>query len=251
MMRHQAIGGQLLECECLGHSLFYCSPLSEPGKMARGGVPICFPQFGTLGSLPKHGYARHQSWTLLEDGPHKFSYALDIRPGEWSDWPYKAKVEITHERTVSGLVMTLSVKNIDNVPFSFTAGIHPYFQLGSLVGSSLHGLEGLKCKNLFDAEQKQKESNSHTFNESAFETCFEGPVPLQVQEKGRVLFTLKSSGFTHWMAWNPGKDGALLLHDLPEGDWNKFLCIEPILAEPYVLQAKEDFVGALEILVNQ
>ena len=47
-----------------GREQLYLSPAAEyvEGRPIRGGIPICFPQFDLLGSLPKHGFARTISW---------------------------------------------------------------------------------------------------------------------------------------------------------------------------------------------
>lgn len=39
------------------------------------------------------------------------------------------------------------------------------------------------------------------------------------------------------MVWNPGRAGASKISDLPDEDWDKFICIEPIvLAKPILLE---------------
>src|SRR5512135_3163573 len=44
----------------------YLSPMAEfrPGVSIRGGIPVCFPQFSSMGLLPKHGFARTSFWSL-------------------------------------------------------------------------------------------------------------------------------------------------------------------------------------------
>ena len=54
------------------------------------------------------------------------------------------------------------------------------------------------------------------------------------------------TGFDQWMVWNPGASGAQALSDLPNEDWQKFVCIEPVRVDrPCVLQPGEVFEGTL------
>lgn len=38
--------------------------LFQPPKAIRGGVPVCFPQFGALGPLGQHGFARNTEFEV-------------------------------------------------------------------------------------------------------------------------------------------------------------------------------------------
>lgn len=251
MMRFQAVGGQLLEAEVNGRSLFYISPLSVSGKTARGGLPVCFPQFNMLGNLPKHGYARHEEWRLAFSGPNEVGYELCIEPNTWPAWPYKAKVSISYQCTKSGISVCFKVFNLGDIPFPFTAGLHPYFKLNNLLEASVIGLEGSSCLNVYDAEQTRFENEKLVFDQRPFETCFRGTPSLVLSEYGKSKLQLESTGFTHWMIWNPGEHGALTLNDLPDEDWQQFICIEPILGEQTILNPGEAFTGTLEITTEE
>jgi glucose-6-phosphate 1-epimerase len=53
------------------------------------------------------------------------------------------------------------------------------------------------------------------------------------------------------MVWNPGREGATRISDLPDEDWDKFICIEPIvLSEPKTLLPGDAFNGAMEFSVG-
>ncbi|CAN8325702.1 unnamed protein product [Cochlearia groenlandica] len=65
-------GGQVLSWKTdKGDELLFTSAKAnlKPPHPVRGGIPICFPQFGTRGSLEQHGFARNKMWLVEKDPP--------------------------------------------------------------------------------------------------------------------------------------------------------------------------------------
>jgi glucose-6-phosphate 1-epimerase len=50
------------------NTIFFQAIFKSPGAI-RGGIPICFPQFGTHGNLEKHGFARNRLWSIDDNPP--------------------------------------------------------------------------------------------------------------------------------------------------------------------------------------
>ena len=76
----------------------------KPPKAIRGGVPVCFPQFGKLGPLGQHGFARNT--TFNKDGASDDSVTLSLTPtqqqlGEagWAH-PFKLTIKVRSSNTV-------------------------------------------------------------------------------------------------------------------------------------------------------
>lgn len=60
---------------------------------------------------------------------------------------------------------------------------------------------------------------------------------------------LQATGFSEWMIWNPGQVGASQISDLPDHDWQNFVCVEPVFAsKPAVLAKGERFEGTLKAM---
>ncbi|KAH0696735.1 hypothetical protein KY289_014217 [Solanum tuberosum] len=67
--REELLFRTLFSNYCPDYGFLHClvDPVEAP-KAFRGGIPISFPQFGTFGSLERHGFARNRVW-LLDDSP--------------------------------------------------------------------------------------------------------------------------------------------------------------------------------------
>src|SRR2546423_9779842 len=102
-----------------------------PDVAIRGGVPIIFPQFGRMGPLPKHGFARVSEWEIVRGGRTRKGQGearlrLTTSAKSRALWPHAFSA--TFVVTVGGmsLSLALSVLNDDTSPFEFTAALHTY-----------------------------------------------------------------------------------------------------------------------------
>jgi glucose-6-phosphate 1-epimerase len=115
-----------------------------PGIAIRGGIPVVFPQFGALGELPKHGFARDRAWRRLEpprshNASMGFATTIESEPG----WPHRAGLQMSATARGDRLAVTLQVTNVGAEPFMFTAALHAYLAVGSTADTVIEGLSGL------------------------------------------------------------------------------------------------------------
>jgi glucose-6-phosphate 1-epimerase len=60
----------------------------DGAKPIRGGIPVVFPQFGTQGPLPQHGFARNSVWTLDRVGDGVVELSLSDSEATRAVWPH-------------------------------------------------------------------------------------------------------------------------------------------------------------------
>lgn len=222
-------------------------PINEFGKTYRGGVPVIFPQFANNGNLKKHGFVRDIEWDLIyevQDEEQVFiEYDCNIKAEDYPEWPYNAKLSLFCEMAYNVIAIKLIIVNIDNKPFEFTGGLHPYFAISSREYLNINGLGVVKFKDTFP-------TIFYNLNGSSLiERLYESNKPVKFFN-GDNWITLKSTGFDNWMIWNPGQEGASSINDLPNEDYSKFICIEPIINTPKRLAPGELFIGELQIILD-
>jgi glucose-6-phosphate 1-epimerase len=122
-------------------------------KAIRGGIPLCFPQFGGRGSLPSHGFFRNVDWQLVSsntDGA-SCSVILSLHSSESTLklWPHD--FEATCSVTLSGcgqlaagadsstgsLTVAVSIRNLSGSSMSVTGALHSYFRVGAIERTSV------------------------------------------------------------------------------------------------------------------
>jgi glucose-6-phosphate 1-epimerase len=72
------LGCTITSWKYLNVEQLFQSKTIKPNKLARGGIPIVFPQFGP-GVLPQHGFARLSIWTLVDECINKDLVTLKFR----------------------------------------------------------------------------------------------------------------------------------------------------------------------------
>ena len=248
---HESKGAQVLHAALeSGLELLYLSPLVDvyPDNPIRGGIPLMFPQFGDSGPLRKHGFVRDLQWNLVaetQDTDSKnLSYVLDVKATTFPEWPFDAALRFDVRLSLQTLTIGLSVQNTGAKAFTFTGGFHPYFAISSRKNILLNGLDELPFRDSFPGD-------------NAYELNADGLVERQYVGNAEIRFyngsnwlKITASGFDSWMVWNPGTAGAKKISDLPDDDWDQFICIEPIiLAEPKTLLPGDAFNGEMVVSV--
>ena len=201
-----------------------------PGVSIRGGVPICFPQFGSMGALPQHGFARVVPWTMIESSnDDNVAYAL-LRLVE-SDttralWPHGFAAEMRVEVTANQLEMTLTITNTDNSPFSFTCALHPYFRTEDAYSCSVSGLGGSICRDGLSGAVDYAVVADKLSIDGALDRIYfdvQGDVVISTPQH---RLRIEREGFPDVVVWNPGKEGVDRREDFYEGDERRMLCVE-------------------------
>jgi glucose-6-phosphate 1-epimerase len=239
-----------------GDERLFLSQKSEfrPGAAIRGGVPVIFPQFGSLGTLPKHGFARTLPWELTSlGGDHRLSTAeFSLADSETTRllWPYLFQVKLKVSVGGTRLRLDFSVVNTGSEPFSFTAALHTYLQIENNLYTVIDGLHGLRFHDTVNrpapadwVEMTQTEPWVN-FPGEVDRVYYDVPGPLSVVEPGRIT-NIYAVGFPDAVIWNPGPEKAARLADLEPDGYRRMICVEAAIASASVtLDPGEAWHGA-------
>nr|KJB41274.1 hypothetical protein B456_007G105200 [Gossypium raimondii] len=160
-----------------GEELLFTSSkaIFKPPKAVRGGIPICFPQFGNCGSLEQHGFARNKIWTIDENPPplspndsHAKSFIdLLLKPSEedLKCWPHSFEFRLRVSLAADGSLALISrIRNVNGKPFSFSFAYHTYLSVSDISEVRIEGLETLDyLDNLCQKERFTEQGDAITF----------------------------------------------------------------------------------------
>ena len=206
------------------------------GVSARGGIPICFPQFGPFGALPQHGFARNTRWRVsdrarLEQGEARLllteqDIAASRPEAERAAWPHAFAAELKVQVDASALAVTLAVTNTGAHPLTFTAALHPYFAVRDAFATTVHGLSGLTYRDaLLDGAECLESADSLAITGPLDRIYYGAPDVLELREPHRTL-RIEKSGFADAVVWNPGAAITASKRDFASGDERGMLCVE-------------------------
>lgn len=242
-------GGQLCSWRSPdGNEQLYTSPNADfSGRTAiRGGIPVIFPQFGTCGPLPRHGFARLQRWKLLSSGKDKEGCGF-LRAGfaHRADALFGHDCELTLDVSFGGdrLEVALSARNLSQQEFAFTAALHSYLA-AELMSTEVLGLEA--CAYQDSAQQDRTcppQGTPLRFGAEVDRIYRDVPGPLTLRDSRRCL-AIGQQGFPDVVVWNPGPERGPELKDLPPLGWRRFVCVEAALVgTPQVLRPGSSWRG--------
>lgn len=208
-----------------GHAVF------AERTAVRGGVPICFPWFGSGRSgdrFPAHGFARITTWRRIEavesggtvQVVHELDQSLASAPS--FDVPYRATSTVT---AGSEFVLELMVENTGSGAFTFEAALHTYLAVGDVRQVRIEGLDGARFHDkVLEAESVQRGPITVT---GEVDRVYDSEATVEVRDPilGRVIRVAKS-GSSSTIVWNPWVDKARRLKDFGDDEWQGMVCIE-------------------------
>jgi glucose-6-phosphate 1-epimerase len=208
------------------------------GKAIRGGVPICFPWFGTRSEGkpgPSHGFARIEEWELAfaalvpSQSGDRIHLTFALGPSELS-----RSLGFDHFRAVyeviagSELTLRLTVANLATDPMYFEEALHAYFTVGDVRQATLTGLESALFRDKTDnMREKTGPDGPLSFNGETDRVYRGNTAPLTIHDPSlkRTIAIVKTNSATT-VVWNPWSELAARLPDLDDNAWPGFLCVE-------------------------
>jgi glucose-6-phosphate 1-epimerase len=226
----------------------------QPGAAIRGGVPVIFPQFGGLGTLPKHGFARTLPWDLTSLGGNQDSvtaeFCLTDTETTREIWPHPFLARMRVSVGGLRLRLELTVANTGNESFSFTAALHTYLRVDDILTVCIEGLHGLRYH---DTVNRPTPADWVEMVQTDPEVIFLGEIdrvyhevstPLKVYTSDRIT-SVTTQGFPDAVIWNPGPERSARLVDLEPDGYRHMVCVEAAIAGTAVtLQPAETWQGA-------
>ncbi|XP_031128616.1 putative glucose-6-phosphate 1-epimerase [Ipomoea triloba] len=232
-------------------------------KAVRGGISICFPQFGNGGSLEHHGFARNKLWTIEKDPPSlptfdangKSFIDLLLRPSEedLKFWPHSFEFRLRVSLASDGNLTVISrVRNINGKPFSFSFACHTYLSISDISEVRIEGLETLDyLDNLCQRERFTEQGDAITFESELDRVYVSTPNSIAVLDHERKrTYLIKKDGLPDVVVWNPWEKKSKAMADFGDEEYKQMLCVDGAAIEkPITLKPGEEWTSRVEVMV--
>jgi len=243
-----------------GEELIFVSSKAvfQQGKAIRGGIPVCFPQFGP-GELPQHGFARTSQFKIkeshVEHNGASVSVILLLEDNEETRkvWNHAFGLELVNtiegEKGKETFHQELRVTNRNKEePFSFTTALHTYFKVKDIFSTTVHGLKGITYIDKVNGGKKVEETSDNVaFTGETDRVYLRVPGDVHIQGKNETII-LKRHNFPETIVWNLWTEKAKAMADMGDEDWKGFACAEAGFVEsPVNLKGGQTWIGKQEI----
>eukprot|EP00245_Coleochaete_scutata_P002453 TRINITY_DN1321_c0_g1_i1.p1 TRINITY_DN1321_c0_g1~~TRINITY_DN1321_c0_g1_i1.p1 ORF type:complete len:287 (-),score=65.54 TRINITY_DN1321_c0_g1_i1:556-1416(-) len=224
-----------------GEELLFVSgkAVYKPPKAIRGGIPVCFPQFGGFGPLDQHGFARNRVWTIDSSDEQDDPAIVDLllKPSEddiklWNTNIFELRMRVSIG-SQGELTSALQVSNMDTKPITFTFALHTYFAVSDVSEVRVEGLETLDyLDNLKDKQRFTEQGDSVTFDQEVDRIYLSSPPKIAIVDHSKKrTFVIKKEGLPDAVVWNPWMAKAKAMADFGDDEYKRMVCVEAAAIE--------------------
>jgi glucose-6-phosphate 1-epimerase len=211
-------------------------------KAIRGGVPVCFPWFGSHPrdpGLPAHGFARlaefrFDGWELRGDSVvAQLSLSADEATHAAFPHEFVARLRIGVGRELS---LSYEVENTGSTAFDYELALHTYLLVSDVRHVTVSGLGGATYDDKVTGERGALQSDEPLRFSGETDRVYDSSGRVTVTDaarKRRTIVDKTSSRST--VVWNPWIEKAGRMHDFPPEGWPQMLCIEAANVSPHAI----------------
>jgi len=211
--------------------------VGEPGLAIRGGVPICWPQFGSFENAADsckltHGFARKSNtWSVLRRAADSVSFVLRSDEDSRKAWAKDFEFVYTVSLGAGSVRMEMEVRNDNDDALEFTGCLHSYWSCGSSDKCSVEGLRGAKFDTgigkCFRAEAEEQRGSVPFVDAKETQLIYgDAGDAVTLVEDGSPRLRLTKSNMPDWVLWNTGAENGSGIKDLKEGEYKRYVCVE-------------------------
>lgn len=227
-------GAHLVAWQPAGHRpVIWLSPTAvfAPGQAIRGGIPICWPWFGTLPQRGAHGFARNRTWRLrssavLDDGSVQLCLQLTDDDQSRALWNHAFTLELDC-LIGQNLSLRLRTLNRDRLPLPITQALHTYLAVGDISQTRVLGLEDCLYQDKLRDFAWDRQRGPVTFSaetDRVYADAAESCVIEDLAWQRRIRVAKQGSRST--VVWNPWLARAAAMSDMPSESFRDMLCVE-------------------------
>ncbi|NRN27609.1 D-hexose-6-phosphate mutarotase [Photorhabdus heterorhabditis] len=196
----------------------------KAGTAIRGGVPICWPWFGSAGT-PSHGFARILPWEFSAHNEHENGVILTftLRDNEYTHklWPYDFTLIARFK-----LSDTCEVELETYGNYQATCALHTYLNVSDINQISISGLGKHYIDTITGKEQYTAEEYL-IFNDR-IDRIYTEPEDFSLIRDKSLRRTIEIHHYHHSdiVCWNPGAELSGNMKDICNEDYKNMVCVE-------------------------
>lgn len=204
----------------LGRSARY-----EETKAIRGGVPICFPWFGSKegdSGAPSHGLARTKAWSVSRTSHDEHGVELEMAT---TIEPFHVTYTV---RVASSLTLTMNVTNQSERSERFEQALHTYFAVSDIRHIEIRGLQGATYLDQLADRAKCVEGETAIRFTGETDRVYLSTSPKKIVADpglGREI-VIETIGARSTVVWNPWVEKTDRMSDLEQDEWTRMVCVE-------------------------
>ena len=212
-----------------GDELLFLSreSLFASGKPIRGGIPVCWPQFGGKGPLPQHGFARTSDWQLmrtelLDNGIVAADLQLTQTAETLAMWPHDFALGLRTLLDAHALTVMVQVINTGGQPFYFQIALHTYFHAADIGQAAVQGLKGVPFIDAVKDRERDVETRDVVrFDQETDRIYVNAPNSLHLDG-----ITIEKRNLPDVVVWNPWIAKSRSMADFGDEEYLRMVCIE-------------------------